>query len=94
MSDYIADMYRIKKWDRDAVAELAQMAKRNGIPKGKLATDWLGVHQTTLSYWMAQPDKGYREPPEMAKRLLSLIEPIIRRKEAERLKKEGKEVEQ
>jgi hypothetical protein len=43
---------------------------------------------------MAQPDKGYREPPEMAKRLLSLIEPIIRRKEAERLKKEGKEVEQ
>lgn len=66
----------LKGWEREQVEELADLAKRKGISKDSLAREWLGVFPSTLTYWLTT-SKSYREPTDMARRLLSYVEQEI-----------------
>ena len=68
-----------KEWTPQEVKELAELAEQKGISKKKLAEEWLGVFPTTLSYWMATKKQTHRPPTPMAKRLMSCIEPKLKR---------------
>lgn len=78
MAEYIGEMYTIKEWNREQVRELVALAKQKGISIDDLARDWIDVHPGQISYWMSDK-KSYREPTGRDRRLLSLIEPIIKR---------------
>lgn len=80
MSSYICPMYDYKEWTREQLIELCALARKKGITKGVLAEKWLGVHPTTLSYWMSKSD-SYREPTDMARRLLTFVEDEIKKRE-------------
>lgn len=80
MALYICEMYDVKEWTREQLEDLCALAKRKGIGKGVLAEKWLGVHPTTLSYWMSR-SSSYREPTDMARRLLTFVEKEIEKRE-------------
>lgn len=63
-----------KDWDRDECVAFVALAKRKGITQRDLAERWLGVHPTTISYWVSEKVGTRKEPPRMAKHLLSCVE--------------------
>ena len=66
-----------KEWTPEQIQELAALAKRKGVKKGELATEFIGCTGPALSYWM-NPESG-RVPSDMAKNALSYAEVRISR---------------
>jgi hypothetical protein len=67
-----------KEWTREQVRALVELAESKGISRSEFAKEYLGVHPTTLSYWMSTTS-SYREPRPYHKKLLSCIEPTVRK---------------
>ena len=68
-------MMNEKQWTGAEVKELALLASRKGLAKGRLA-DHIGIHASTLSVWMAG-NRG-KELPLLTRNAISFVEEKIK----------------
>lgn len=61
-----------KEWTPDEVRDLIQLAKERGISQKDLASEYIGIHQVTLSQWTKEGSG--KEPSDLAKNALNYAE--------------------